>query len=165
MPHLRISNVRADVTEPEDRLPRRLARLLEIGQEEIVRWRILRKSLDARSRGNLQFVYTFQVELPETDRVLRRLAGKPIAAEPFTPLVFQDPELGPWPLEHRPVVIGSGPAGLLAGYYLALRGFRPLIVERGQPVKQRVPAIRAFETGGEHDPENNYLFGEGGAGT
>ena len=62
-------------------------------------------------------------------------------------------------------MIGSGPAGLLAGYFLAMKGYRPLIIERGQPVKQRVPAIRAFEAGGEHDPENNYLFGEGGAGT
>ena len=83
----------------------------------------------------------------------------------YVPPQFEDPEPGRDPLEQRPVVIGSGPAGLLAGYLLALKGYRPLIIERGQPVKQRVPAIRAFEAGGEHDPENNYLFGEGGAGT
>ena len=64
----------------------------------------------------------------------------------------------------RPVVVGSGPAGLLAGYYLAAKGYRPLILERGKAVKERVPAIRDFDRGGPHDPENNYLFGEGGAG-
>jgi uncharacterized FAD-dependent dehydrogenase len=67
-------------------------------------------------------------------------------------------------LKQRPVVVGAGPAGLLAGYYLALRGYSPLILERGQAVKERVPAIREFDHGGAHDPENNYLFGEGGAG-
>jgi hypothetical protein len=60
--------------------------------------------------------------------------------------------------------VGSGPAGLLAGYFLALRGYKPLIIERGQAVKERVPAIREFDGGGVHDEENNYLFGEGGAG-
>jgi uncharacterized FAD-dependent dehydrogenase len=62
------------------------------------------------------------------------------------------------------VIVGSGPAGLAAGYYLAVRGYRPLILERGRPVKARVQSIRAFDAGGPHDPEDNYLFGEGGAG-
>ena len=65
----------------------------------------------------------------------------------------------------RPIVVGSGPGGLLAAYYLAVRGYRPLVLERGEPVKERVPAIRAFDRGGPLDRENNYLFGEGGAGT
>ena len=77
---------------------------------------------------------------------------------------FFDPPNGSLPMDHRPVIVGSGPAGLLAGYYLAIRGFRPIILERGQAVKERVPAIREFDRGGEHDEENNYLFGEGGAG-
>ena len=66
-------------------------------------------------------------------------------------------------MENRPVVVGSGPAGLLAGYYLAQKGYRPLILERGFPVKERVPAIRRFDDGGPFEPQNNYLFGEGGA--
>ena len=77
---------------------------------------------------------------------------------------FVDPDPGGEPLRHRPVIVGSGPAGLLAGYYLAKRGYRPLILERGRPVKERARAIRAFDAGGPFEPENNYLFGEGGAG-
>src|SRR5690606_38161341 len=82
----------------------------------------------------------------------------------FAPVPFDDPPPGCEELRERPVIVGSGPAGLLAGYYLAAKGYRPLIIERGQPVKERVPAIRTFDRGGPHDPENNYLFGEGGAG-
>jgi uncharacterized FAD-dependent dehydrogenase len=165
MPYLRVANIRVDVTEPEDQLPRRVARKLGLREADVARWRILRKSLDARSRRELKFVYTILVELREEDLARCRLANQPAEAELFVPPQFEDSEPGREPLEQRPVVIGSGPAGLLAGYFLALKGYRPLIIERGQPVKQRVPAIRAFEAGGEHDSENNYLFGEGGAGT
>jgi uncharacterized FAD-dependent dehydrogenase len=142
-----------------------VARKLGLREADVARWRILRKSLDARSRRDLKFVYTVLVGLPEEDLARCRLTDKPADIELFIPPQFEDPEPGHEPLAQRPVVIGSGPAGLLAGYFLALKGYRPLIIERGQPVKQRVPAIRAFEAGGEHDPENNYLFGEGGAGT
>jgi len=165
MSFLRISNIRVDVTEPEDRLPRRVAKRLGLHGTDVTRWRILRKSLDARSRRELKFVYTVLVELPDADLVKRLLANKPTEVEAFVPSQFDDPEPGREPCEARPVVIGSGPAGLLAGYYLAMKGYRPLIIERGQAVKQRAPAVRAFEAGGGHDPENNYLFGEGGGET
>lgn len=165
MPHLRIANIRADVAESEAELPRRVAKKLGFSEAEVERWRILRKSLDARSRCDLQFVYSILVEFRDEDVVQRLLSKKPADVELFVPPSFEDPQPGPEPLQHRPAVIGSGPAGLLAAYFLAVNGYRPLIIERGQPVKQRVPAVRAFEAGGEHDPENNYLFGEGGAGT
>src|SRR5262245_52996650 len=75
------------------------------------------------------------------------------------------PEPGAAPLVHRPVVVGSGPAGLVAAYFLAEAGYRPLVLERGQPVGRRIRDVRAFDAGGPLDPESNYLFGEGGAGT
>ena len=63
------------------------------------------------------------------------------------------------------MIIGAGPAGLIAGYLLAEQGYRPLILERGRAVKERVADVRRFDEGGSLDPESNYLFGEGGAGT
>ena len=165
MPSIRISNLTTNVFEPETELSNRLARKLGLKPTDVARWRILRKSLDARSRRELKFVYTLLVELPDGEQTARLLSKTPSDVELFTPPPFEDVACGPAPLEHRPVVIGSGPAGLLAGYYLAAKGYRPLILERGQAVKERVPAIRLFDSGGVHDPENNYLFGEGGAGT
>jgi uncharacterized FAD-dependent dehydrogenase len=161
---LRVSNLETPVEQPEELLGEVLARQLGVSTTELGPWRILRKSLDARSRQALRFVYTVVVSWPGEGEWLQRHPRR-FGVEKFEPAQFEEPLAGSAPLEGRPVVVGSGPGGLLAAYYLAVRGYRPLVIERGDPVKERVAAIRAFDTGGEHDPENNYLFGEGGAGT
>jgi uncharacterized protein len=160
---LKITNIRLPVAEPESALPAALARALRVKPDELSSWRILRKSLDARSRTDLRFVYSAVVELREEEQRLGKLKNSD-GVERFIPKHFDDPQPGDHPLPERPVVVGSGPAGLLAGYYLAAKGYRPLIIERGYPVKERMPAIRSFDGGGPFDRENNYLFGEGGAG-
>ncbi|MBI3864673.1 MAG: NAD(P)-binding protein [Planctomycetia bacterium] len=161
---LRVSNIRLPVDQPEDELHGELARMLGIPQADVSRYRILKKSLDARSRNDLAFVYSAAVELGDDEpRVFA--ARRDPRVEAYESPHFEEPPAGSEPLAERPVVVGSGPAGLLAAYYLALRGYQPLVLERGQPVKQRVPAIREFDRGGDFDRENNYLFGEGGAGT
>src|SRR5438093_8801367 len=114
MPSLRIANFRVDVTEPEAELPRRLAKKLGLGESDVARWRILRKSLDARSRYDLKFVYTLLVELPADELATKLLATKSADVELFVPPPFEEVEPGRELLEQRPVVIGSGPAGLLA---------------------------------------------------
>ena len=68
------------------------------------------------------------------------------------------------PLKHRPVVVGP-PAGLVAGYFLAEQGYRPIVLERGPAVRERIRDVHRFDSCGAFDPESNYLFGEGGAGT
>lgn len=162
---IRVSHLRLPVEVPETELPRLLAERMGLRIEDIRRYRVLKKSLDARSRKDLEFVYTALVDLADdlgNSAVLasRRQPG----IEPYHPPEFFDPPCGTEPLAERPIVVGTGPAGLLAGYYLAFKGFRPLIIERGPPVKDRVPAVRDFDRGGGFDQENNYLFGEGGAG-
>ncbi|MEZ6059729.1 MAG: FAD-dependent oxidoreductase [Planctomycetaceae bacterium] len=157
----RITNLRVAVEQPERELLHVLAKRLNVAVADLRSMRILRRSLDARQRDRLQFVYSVAVDGP--DSLSNRSAGD-FRAEAYQPESFFDPDPGGQPMTSQPVVVGSGPAGLLAGYYLATRGYRPIVLERGQPVKDRVPAIRRFDCGGEHDPENNYLFGEGGAG-
>lgn len=161
---VRLSNLRLGVESPETELPERVAAALRVPVAEIVRWRILRKSLDARQRENLKFVYSVAVDLTDEAGILSR-PGIGQEIQEYHHRVFDDPASGSEPLEERPVIVGSGPAGLLAAYYLAIRGYQPLVLERGAPVKERVPGIRAFDQGGPFDPENNYLYGEGGAGT
>src|SRR5205814_6370725 len=98
--------------------------------------------------------------------VVSRAAARPpvrVALHAEEPFVMPPP--GTAPLAERPVVIGSGPGGLVAAYFLALHSYRPLVLERGRAVRDRIRDVRAFDAGGPHDPESNYLFGEGGAGT
>src|SRR5579871_1863949 len=146
---LKVANVRLELDEPEEALPGRIAERLGVGREALARHRILRKSLDARRHDDLHFIYAAEVELPgdEAD-LLRRGLGRDV--EPFEDEGFDwpAPGSGTEPTEHRPVVIGAGPAGLFAGYLLALDGHRPLVLERGREVKDRVADVRAFDAGG-----------------
>ncbi len=163
---LKVSNIRLPVEEPETALAEAIARRVGVKSHELAQWRILRKSLDARSPQDLKFVYSAVVDFPEEPQRLGTLrpGSDSDDVQWFSPLRFDEPAFGHEPLPERPVVIGSGPAGMLAGYYLASRGYAPLILERGYAVKDRVPAVRDFDRGGDLDCENNYLFGEGGAG-
>lgn len=160
---LRITNLRTRVEQPEADLPARAAQAVGVSVDQFRSWKILRKSMDARQRESLQFVYSLVVDVPDDAKATPKNSGD-IQVDVFEQKPFFDPDPGSSTLPHRPVIVGSGPAGLLAGYYLALKGYRPIILERGLEVKERVPAIRKFDSGGEHDSENNYLFGEGGAG-
>jgi uncharacterized FAD-dependent dehydrogenase len=165
---IRLSNIRMNIDEPELALLGRAARALDVRPADIAGWRILRKSLDARDRSEISYVYSLEVNLPDEESRLverqSRRAGE-VTAELYRADSFEMPECGSEPLGERPVVVGSGPAGAFAAYFLAERGYRPIVLERGKKVRERIADMRTFDAGGAHDPESNYLFGEGGAGT
>ncbi len=165
---IRLSNLRTGIDEPEAALAQRAARALDVKPADIERWRILRKSLDLRDKSDVSYVYSLEVTLPEREAALvKHAAGRaaPITAELFQEPPFEMPPPGDEPLHERPLVVGSGPAGAFAAYFLAEQGYRPLVLERGRAVRQRIADMRAFDAGGPHNPQSNYLFGEGGAGT
>ncbi len=165
---LRVTNLRLPVEEPETSLPKFLARVLGVTPTDLTRWRVLRKSLDVRDKQSLKFVYNFEVELPKDELaiVYRANASQSSAqVELYDEPAFEMPCSGQTPLPHRPIVIGSGPAGLVCGYFLAMHGYRPIILERGTNVSDRIRDVKDFDAGGEFKKRSNYLFGEGGAGT
>jgi uncharacterized FAD-dependent dehydrogenase len=167
---IRVSNLRLSLDEPEAALPHHLARALGLQPGEVQRWRILRKSLDYRDKDRLQFVYSAEVATdPDTEAALVtknwRQSHSRVHVETYVETPFTMPDTGTVPLTQRPVVVGSGPGGLAAAYFLAEAGHRPLVLERGRAVRERIHDVHAFDAGGALNPESNYLFGEGGAGT
>ena len=135
---------------------------LRIAPERIRAVHIRRRSLDARKKPELFYVYCLDVEASQENKILKN-RGRDVVLAPKPAYSF--PVRGTEPLLHPPVVVGAGPAGLLAAYALAVLGYRPLLLERGQEIGRRSRDVKAFWDGGALNPESNVQFGEGGAGT
>src|SRR5262249_5791327 len=117
---LRLSNLRLRLDEPEISLLDHVARRLGVGRPEIRSWRILRKSCDTRDKAALRFVYTVEASLTEDEaRIAQRSRSDHHGTriEVYREPPFALPPPGSRPLAHRPIVIGSGPAGLAAAYF------------------------------------------------
>src|SRR4051794_764526 len=112
---IRVSNLRLALDEPEAALPERLARVLGLDPSMLASWRILRKSLDARVKDAMNFVYTAEVQLPQDEPAVVAKAARrnaEVRVEVHEESHFAPPPPGSRPMKHRPVVVGSGPAGL-----------------------------------------------------
>lgn len=155
---LEIENETKDIKE----LDKLLLTKLKIQKNELLSWKLTRKSLDARKKPNLYFLLQFEVELKEKISLI--LAKKGIL-KPLTEKVVEKFATLGEKLDKRPVIVGSGPSGLMCAYKLAEKGLKPIIIERGAPVEERVKAVNKFVRTGELNEKTNIAFGEGGAGT
>ncbi len=161
---LRLTEVRLPLDHAEGELRDAVLGRLGITADDLVAHRVFRRALDARKSSAIVFTYTLDVEVQDEAGVLAALSGdRHVSITPDTDYRFvarAAPDL-----KSRPVVIGTGPCGLFAGLLLAQMGFRPIILERGKPVRERTQDTFGLWRQGRLDPESNVQFGEGGAGT
>ena len=160
---IRINNVRLSLLH-QVTLAQATAKKLGLRPENLDRIQVVRRAVDARRKKEIYLNYHVVAELDVPRSLLKRLLSKSDVSE-YSAAVPAAPLLGTAALKERPVVIGAGPAGLLAALELAKYGYKPLLLERGQCLSRRVEAVRAFWKEGRFDPNSNVQFGEGGAGT
>ena len=158
---LRISNIklRADFEPSKENefLAQKIQKILRVKQNKIMSFHISKKSIDAREKNNVQLVYSVDVEI-ENERSY--LGIKNVSSFELLEYVIKKTQK-----TTRPVVVGSGPAGLFCALVLAEHGLNPIIVEQGMDVDRRKMAVEKFWKDGELENSSNVQFGEGGAGT
>ncbi|MCM1126761.1 MAG: NAD(P)/FAD-dependent oxidoreductase [Lachnospiraceae bacterium] len=157
---LRINQLRLPVSHSQEDLVRKAKKIL--GCEQISEIRIVRRSVDARKKPELYFNYILDIAVKNQQSVFRRCDKRLVSI--LQEVRYQFPIKNYGGLE-RPVVIGAGPAGMFCALMLARAGFKPILLERGKRVEERIQDVNQFWNSGSLNPDSNVQFGEGGAGT
>lgn len=161
---LRLNELKLPLNHPEDAIRTAILKRLRIADQDLLSYSVARRSYDARNKDAILLIYAVDVTLKDEAKVMKKLADdRQLMPTPDTSYHFVTQ--APPGLQERPVVIGMGPTGLFAALILAQMGFRPLVLERGKPVRERTKDTFGLWRQGVLNPESNVQFGEGGAGT
>ena len=157
---IRIKQIKLPIIHEKKDLEDKITKILKIKKEDIIDIRINKKSIDARK--NINYIYEVDVKTNKEKQILNKNI-KDVAKTPNEKYKFKIE--GKRKLKNRPIIVGSGPAGLFTAYTLAKHGYKPIIIERGEEIEQRVKTVENFWKTNSLNPESNIQFGEGGAGT
>lgn len=160
---LRISQIKLNISYSRKDIENAVLKKLRIKNTRLLDFIIVKKSIDARDKNNINYILTVDAKTDCDDVILNRNTNPHVAAAPENNYVY--PEHGSKILKNRPVIIGMGPAGLFAAYFLAEQGYCPIVIERGEAVEDRLISVQKFWNTGELNPCSNIQYGEGGAGT
>jgi len=155
---IRINNIKLPVFYTTEDLKEEIKSKLKIGDYDIISFEILKESIDAHRRGKVLKNVNVALSL----RGEQRFLDLPFV-EKHEKYFYEYPPVSR--CKKRPVIVGSGPAGMFAGLILAISGAEPVIIERGLDIDARVKTVSDFFLTGRLDTEFNIQFGEGGAGT
>ncbi|MCR4923195.1 MAG: NAD(P)/FAD-dependent oxidoreductase [Lachnospiraceae bacterium] len=163
---IKLSGIKLLPGESEELLEKKIRSCLKTRAD--FEYHIIKKSLDARKKPEISYVYSLSVKLNEKEekRLLKNSSVKNIS--PYSRVLYEPRLLKPSEKslgqELRPVIVGFGPCGIFCAYVLTLAGLKPLVIERGLRIDERAREVEAFWEGKELDSECNVAFGEGGAG-
>lgn len=160
---IRIQQLKMPIAHTKEQLRQKAAKCLKIPAEQIAQIELIRRSIDARRKSAVCYVYTLDVTVKETVRIPKCVYSNNIMSIHKTE--YRLPVGKSAQKKQRPVIVGSGPAGLFCAYALARSGYRPIVVERGKTVQERKQDVERFWRDGVLHPQSNVQFGEGGAGT
>jgi len=162
---LRVNQIKLKTEDSEGLLPKKAAETLRVSVQDILSWKIVRQSIDARKKPEVFYIYSLDVEVKNEGKILAKFKGKENLVSKSDTVNYRFSVTGTLEQKCRPVIIGMGPAGLFCGYFLALHGYRPILLERGKSVDERKVDVEKFWETGKLIPDSNVQFGEGGAGT
>ena len=156
---LRINNIKTKVKHTKGDIRKEISKILNIDMKEVPEFKISSQSIDARNKSNIMFVYSVDIELENESsfynyKNVRKIDEYNYSVEKITNTKAK-----------RPIVIGSGPSGIFATLILAEAGLKPILIERGKSVDDRMKDVDTFFKTGKLNVESNVQFGEGGAGT
>ena len=160
---IRIHQIKLPITHTQEELKKKIGKMLRISVSDIKKVKIVKQSIDARKKPQIFYTYTVDVTVSSEKNILRKVKDNQIMPSPSVKYHFCPS--GKISMRHRPIIIGSGPAGLFCAYMLALYGYRPVLLERGAEVDERIKDVETFWKTGKLNPASNVQFGEGGAGT
>jgi len=152
---LKLTNFRAEITDDKNQIRLKLEKRLKCGVDEL---KILRRSIDARKKTDVHYTLTIAFSCANEKCLLNT---KDIEIYKEEKYIFPTAKV----LNKRPVIVGSGPAGLFCALFLSRAGLNPILIERGADVKTRTEAVEQFWNNGIFSEKTNVQFGEGGAGT
>lgn len=160
---IRVNNIVLDIDDDIDAIKTKAAKIMRVDESEIKDFRIAKESIDARKKNNIKFNYAACIKMDDELKIVAKANHKDVKIEEVK--YNAEFEFGTIEMQHRPVIVGMGPAGMFAGLLMAQKGYKPLIIERGEQVELRTKSINKFWTRAVLNTESNVQFGEGGAGT
>lgn len=160
---IRVNQIKMHPKDDKQKILKEVCKILHTQKDMIKSWQIVKQSIDARKKPDIFYIYAVNVKMEHEERVVRRVKNKNVQL--VEEKLYHFPESISCYRGASPVVVGSGPAGLFCAYMLAIHGFKPILIERGAPVEERLSDVEKFWDEGILDPNSNVQFGEGGAGT
>jgi uncharacterized FAD-dependent dehydrogenase len=161
---IRITGLTLPLDAGGEALRSAIVRRLQISGTDLLNFTVFKRSYDARKKNSaILFVYIIDAEVRNEVALLARFAGDD-EIKPAPDTAYHPVGHAPAGWTQRPLVVGFGPCGLFAALILAQMGFRPIVLERGRPVRRRTADTWALWRKKILTPESNVQFGEGGAG-